>query len=916
MAEEQKTEQQTEEQQAPEHELVQSVADQLNQEKWTRAALNNYTVNNFKELDELLDRIISEGLEDEILELCEEHLHHTKNSIIALYLSGMIRLRHQAVDDSNLVMLINIFTDNHRWNIVEYLANRILDFGENRFALRTLAETYNSENQREKMYDVWERLIRVDYEEADIVRHLAEKREEEGELDDAVDYYKKALHRYINKKNFNNIKEIWHRLIQYAPEDSEFFDHAEGKIAKLVSEDRAVQLLEDLFPHYKKEGNWDRAIEILKRVLTYDPKNPWARKEIVECYKQKYADHSHLDEYIRISNLNQSWRNVHDAIADFEKHISFDSGNFVFHRSWGVGIIRKIDDDSVVVDFAKKRGHKMSLKMAVSALDILPKDHIWVLRSIADKQKLHDKVKNDPKWALKTVIKSLGNAADMKKVKAELVPYVLSQREWSSWSTKARQILKTNKEFGNLTDKPDYFMVRDQPITFAEKMYNKFRAEKDFFGRVKVLDEFLEQSAEEERESTESDLFREMFEYFAGFLRSQTAVNEQVVASYLVVKRITDRFPFLNPRVELDFPRLFEQIGNVEEIFSRIDNGALKSEFLEQIKQHVNDWPDYYVRLFPYHLSRDIIYDLETRGHADRLKDMFFSIFNNYRDMREPFVWMVRHCAADDWYQSLPVEYEKLLIAMVHLLDITAREIDNRRDVSSNRKLHRQIHTYLFKSGNLADYIGRADEESVNRLFSLVSDVKDLDPSLVIEIKQRVLDRFPDFKFHGEAEAEIVSRGLIVTPSSYEAKQKQLKYIHEVEVPENSQEIAEAREHGDLKENAEYKAAKERQDMLNTTAARLTEEIERAQIVRPKDVDDSAVTFGTKVTLYNNDSGEQEEYTVLGPWESNPEESVISYLSPLGSKLYNHKEGEELELTINDRQYNYRVESIEVASFS
>ena len=905
-----------EQQKTTEHELVQSVVEQLNQEKWTRATLNNYTINNFKELDSLLDQIIQEELEDDVLEVCEEHLHHTKNSIIALYLSGILRLRHQAVDDSNLVMLIDIFSDNHKWTIVEYLADRILDFGENRFALRTLAECYNNENQREKMYEVWERLIRVDFEEADIVRHLAEKREEEGDVDAAVDYYKKALHRYINKKNFNNIKEIWHRLIQYAPEDSEFFDHAEGKIAKMVSEDRAVQLLEDLYPHYKKEGNWDRAIEILKRVLAYDSKNPWARKEIVECYRNKYADHSHLEEYIRISNLNQSWRNVHDAIADFEKHIAFDAGNFVFHRSWGVGIIKKIEDDSVVVDFAKKRGHKMSLKMAVNALDILPRDHIWVLRSVADTAKLHKKVKNNPVWALKTVIKSLGNAADMKKIKAELVPHVLSQKEWSSWSTKARNELKTNMEFGNLTDKPDHFMVREQPITFAEKMYNKFRAEKDFFGRVKALDEFLEQFEQEGRESTDSDLFREMFDYFVGFLRSQAVVNENVIASFLVVKRVSERFPYLNPGVELDFTKLFEQIGNVEEVFSKIENNELKREFLEHIKHHVPDWPDYFVRLFPYHLSRDIVHDLESKGYEERLKEMFLNIYNSYRDMREPFVWIVRNCASDEWYASLPVEHEKLLIAMIHLLDITAREIDNRRDVSVNRKLNRQIHTYLFKSGYLSDYIDHADEEGITRIFTLVSDVKDLDPSLVLELKHRILDRFPEFKFYGAEEAETVSRGLIATPSSYEEKQKELQHIHEVEVPENSQEIADAKRHGDLSENAEYKAAMERQEMLNNSAARLQAEIERAQIVRPKDVDDSAITFGTKVTLYNKDSGQTEEYTLLGPWESDPEQSVISYLSPLGSKLYNHKAGEDLEFTINDRKYNYRVEDIDVAAFN
>ena len=77
------------------------------------------------------------------------HLRHTRNSIIALYLSGIVSLSKQLVDDSNLVALISIFSDNHKWNIVEYLANRILEYGENKFALKTLAECYEGKNEEE-----------------------------------------------------------------------------------------------------------------------------------------------------------------------------------------------------------------------------------------------------------------------------------------------------------------------------------------------------------------------------------------------------------------------------------------------------------------------------------------------------------------------------------------------------------------------------------------------------------------------------------------------------------------------------------------------------------------------------------------------------------------------------------------------
>ena len=167
----------------------------------------------------------------------------------------------------------------------------------------------------------------------------------------------------------------------------------------------------------------------------------------------------------------------------------------------------------------------------------------------------------------------------------------------------------------------------------------------------------------------------------------------------------------------------------------------------------------------------------------------------------------------------------------------------------------------------------------------------------------------------GEEEKETESRGLIVTRKSYEAKQNQLQHILDVEIPQNSKEIGQAIEMGDLSENAEYKAGKEKQEMLNLTAAKLKEELEKATIFEPKDIDTSRISFGTKVTLYNHESSEEETYKIFGPWESNPEEHTISYLSPFGGKLWNHTEGEEVKFEINERVYHYTVKSIEAAQF-
>jgi transcription elongation factor GreA len=149
--------------------------------------------------------------------------------------------------------------------------------------------------------------------------------------------------------------------------------------------------------------------------------------------------------------------------------------------------------------------------------------------------------------------------------------------------------------------------------------------------------------------------------------------------------------------------------------------------------------------------------------------------------------------------------------------------------------------------------------------------------------------------------------------AKFEEKQRELAHIVDVEIPLNSKEIGFAISLGDLRENAEYKAAKEKQDLLNTTAAKLKDEIERAQLFDPATVNLSRVSFGTKALLVNGSNGESEAYTILGPWESDPDNRIISYLSPLGGALLNKKPGEQFDFSINDEKVSYTVQEITAA---
>jgi transcription elongation factor GreA len=889
--------------------LVKSVQDMLNEEKWTRATISNYSINNFKDLDAIIRDAQAAKCIDEIKTLCDDHLAHTKNSIIALYLSGVSALSKQLLDDSALVNLINIFIDNHKTPIVEHLANRVLDFGESKFALRTLADCYKESNNN-ALYSVWERLVKIDYEEADLTKQLAEKHEKDGDVEAAVDYYKKALYRYINRKQSNSVKEIWTHLVSLIPEEIDFFYHVQRKISKIMGDDRSAMLMQEVYVHYKDAKDWNTAIDILKLILSYDDKDSWSRKEIVECFRGKYASHSQLDEYIKASNLNQSWRNVFEAIAEFEKHISFDAGNFVFHRSWGVGRIASVKNDEITIDFAKKRGHTMSLKMAVNALQTLNKEHIWVLKSIWKREKLVAKVKDEPDWALKTIIKSYDNNCDLKHIKAELVPSVLTVNEWTSWSTKARGILKDDPNFGVNPTNIDLFVVRDRPISIEEKLFNEFKAQKNFFSRIDLLMTFSEKA------EPDSEYFAEMFSYFAGYLKAFNQVNEQTIASYLVVKQIVAKHPHLNPGIQYNFAELFADIEDPSVVYTAIKDNDLKKSYLQHIKNFVPDWADVLVKLFPTVLSAELIDVLLREGYAQKVKELVTLCFENYRDHREAAIWFFKNAQDTEWFKEVNIPYEKQLITLIHILDITYREIANHRDTTENRKINRQVQTLLFSKDNLLEtYILKNDVDTITRLYTLVDDVKDLDPALKMHLRNKILEQHKGFKFFGTEEKTVVSRGLIVTSKMYEEKKKILQNIIEVEVPANSKEIGFALSLGDLRENSEYKAAKERQTILNSTATRLQEEIDRAQIFDPTTVTVARVSFGTIAHLTNNLTKKEENYIILGPWESDPDNSIISYMSPFGNAILNHREGENLKFTINEREYDYTINSITAATF-
>jgi transcription elongation factor GreA-like protein len=275
-----------------------------------------------------------------------------------------------------------------------------------------------------------------------------------------------------------------------------------------------------------------------------------------------------------------------------------------------------------------------------------------------------------------------------------------------------------------------------------------------------------------------------------------------VAASYLLVKDMVGRYPHLGAGMQLNFLQIFDAIDDIPAIFTNLKDSKLKEDFLHHIKLFAPSWSDIYIRLFPYALNHSIITNLEKEGYEDKLVAMVQSCFENFREYRGAVVWIYKNLTGESWFERTGLSFEKQLITLIHVLDITYREIENHRDTTENRKINKQVYTMLFKDGILDTFIDTADTDTILRIFTFIEDVKDLDPADKMKLRSRIVDKHPDFKFFGDTEKLVTTRGLMVTRAMYEEKQRQLTHIMDVEVPANSKEIAFALSLGDLRENA------------------------------------------------------------------------------------------------------------------
>ncbi len=149
-----------------------------------------------------------------------------------------------------------------------------------------------------------------------------------------------------------------------------------------------------------------------------------------------------------------------------------------------------------------------------------------------------------------------------------------------------------------------------------------------------------------------------------------------------------------------------------------------------------------------------------------------------------------------------------------------------------------------------------------------------------------------------------------MTKFGYEKVQAEITKLKTIDRPQTVKDIEEALEHGDLKENAEYHAAKEKQRLIDDRLIELSDLISNAQIVDPASLAHNRVSFGSTVVLLDVDSDKEVTYTIVGGCESNPDIGLISFNSPLSKQLLGKEEGDEVRVKLPGGVKEYEIEEV------
>ena len=234
------------------------------------------------------------------------------------------------------------------------------------------------------------------------------------------------------------------------------------------------------------------------------------------------------------------------------------------------------------------------------------------------------------------------------------------------------------------------------------------------------------------------------------------------------------------------------------------------------------------------------------------------------------------------------------------------------RDQFDENKRDRRLHDLLLNDKELLpDLIASATHEDMRNIMQKLMRTPVFEELNKRSLLGRVIRLFPEMQALVSGESDQKQETLVVSWESLEKKKVAFDELVNKTIPENIKEISVARSYGDLRENFEFKAAKEMQRVLGRRRSEMERELSLARGTDFANADTGAVNIGTTVTLREIADGRIDIYSILGAWDGQPEKGLVSYQSALAQTLLSHKVGEQINVPTEHGERLVVIEKIE-----
>jgi len=584
-----------------------------------------------------------------------------------------------------------------------------------------------------------------------------------------------------------------------------------------------------------------------------------------------------------------------------EPLVLLTTSGFCMHRSWGFGRIKTVDTvfARFTIDFPGKAGHTMDLSFAADLLKPIAKDHI-LARKASDLDGLRQMAALNHLDLIKLVLNSYGGKATLDQVQQALVPDVIRD-DWKKWWETARHEMKKDGHFVLPTKKTDPIVYQAQEKSLQDRLLSDLRAAKGLKARLAVAAEIARSAPDlTHKETAAKEAIAVLNADIPSHLRTQTAVALEAIFAREDLVAATGVPPTPG---EVTSEQIWNQEGVKFGAIMEAMPAAKHRRTLESFKAAQPErWSEVLrgaLNIVSAKLCKEFAGLLAHNGKLPELKETLVRLISQHAASSELLLWLGKERGGDAFADILGPEVFRAML--------TAMERDQFNEKRSNR-----LREFILDDQELiADLTGTADLEVIKdltRALQLSPVFDDMDKRSLLA---RIVKRHPSVQSLVSGDQTNRQDSVLhVSWESLERRKAEYTELVQKKIPANSKEIAVARSYGDLRENHEYKAAKEMQKVL----MRRKEELE-AQLTRARGTDFSnartdVVSIGTIVRCMDLNENKPETFTILGAWDFDADKGIISYLTPVGQALLNKKVGEEVEFEVHGARHRHRIETI------